>query len=96
MENARKSSLRHCQPPSIAQQQPKTKPGVAVGREDDMETRYHMQKQGLMVEHHFKVTLEHIRKLDKRFKGARIKSVLQAYPSKIKTGVIYELGKAVA
>ncbi len=53
--------------------------------------RYHMQKNGLMVEHHYKDTLKNIRKTDRRFKWARIIHVLQCYPSKIQVGVVYEM-----
>lgn len=56
-----------------------------------MQQRFHMQKGGVMVEHHYRATLENIRKHDPRFKRARIQSVLQAYPSQIAVGVVYEV-----
>lgn len=58
-----------------------------------MQARFHMRNTALMliVEHHHRETLEHIRKVDKRFRGRRIKNVLQAYPSKVRVGVVYQL-----
>lgn len=55
-----------------------------------MQQRFHMHKGSVMVEHHYRETLEAIRRNDPRFKRARIKDVLQAYPSKIQVGVVYE------
>ena len=48
---------------------------------------YHMQKDGLMCEHSSLAMLRSIRKRDTRFKYARIRQVLQMYPSQIKMGV---------
>lgn len=53
--------------------------------------RYHMQKNGVMVEHHYRKTLEAIRRTDTRFKRARIKHVIQCKPSSVRVGVVYEL-----
>lgn len=55
-----------------------------------MQTRFHMSNGVVMVEHHYRETLEHIRRNDPRFKRRRIKSVCQAYPSLIQVGVVYE------
>ena len=54
--------------------------------------RFHMNKNGLMVEHHYRETLESIRKTDARFKGAHIKDVLQLMPDKCRVGVVYQIG----
>ena len=58
-----------------------------------MQARYHMHshRQGVMVEHHYRETLEAIRKADARFKHQRIAHVIQACPSQIRVGVVYEL-----
>lgn len=60
-----------------------------------MQTRFHMRstgdRKGLMVEDTSMEALKQIRKNDLRFRGARIKSVLQVYPSMIKLGVVYKL-----
>ena len=61
-----------------------------------MQKRFHMNgldgQTPVMVEHHYRETLESIRKSDTRFKRRRIQEVLQAYPSKIQVGVVYERG----
>lgn len=54
--------------------------------------RYHMQKNGLMVEHTAYEVLLCRRKYDPRFKGARIRDVLQLRPSEIELGKVYECG----
>ena len=51
--------------------------------------RFHMQKAGLMVQHHYRETLEAIRKTDRRFCRARIRDVLQLAPDRCKVGVVY-------
>lgn len=58
-----------------------------------METRWHMENRELwiMIEHTDKSELERVRREDPRFKRRRIKSVLQAYPSKIELGRVYQL-----
>ena len=57
-----------------------------------MQLRWHMKSvnRRWMVEHHFRETLEHIRREDRRFRRARIRQVLQAYPSRIRVGEVYE------
>ena len=55
------------------------------------QVRYHMQKNGVMVEHHYRETLEAIRRADARFKRARIRYVIQCKPSAVKVGVVYAL-----
>lgn len=56
-----------------------------------MKLRYHMQRNGLMVEHTQRQKLEEIRRSDTRFKGAHIREVIQARPQEVKVGIIYEV-----
>ena len=56
-----------------------------------MVTRWHMENESVMVEHCDRTVLEAIRRTDARFKRRRIQSVLQAYPSRVEVGVVYEL-----
>jgi hypothetical protein len=56
-----------------------------------MQTRFHMDNGVVMVEHHDYKALKAIRRSDKRFKRRWIKSVLQAYPSQVMSGVVYEM-----
>jgi len=44
-----------------------------------------------LVEHYGYKALAAIRHSDERFRRRRIKSVLQAYPSQIEVGVVYEV-----
>ncbi len=50
--------------------------------------RYHMNKNGLLIEHYYRETLESIRKADSRFKGCRIRHVLQMIPQDVPVGVV--------
>jgi len=61
-----------------------------------MSTRYHMHKNGLVVEHYYKATLESIRRADARFKGARINHVLQLRPDLLPVGVVYHINGGAA
>jgi hypothetical protein len=56
-----------------------------------MRERFHINNGVVMVEHYDYKALEAIRRGDERFKRRRIKSVLQAYPSQIEVGVVYEV-----
>ena len=58
-----------------------------------MKARYHMHslRHGIMVEHYYRETLAAIRKADARFKYQRIQHVIQACPSRIRVGVVYDL-----
>lgn len=58
--------------------------------------RFHMQKDGLMVEHHYQDTLRSIRKTDRRFRYAHIRSVVQLMPSQVKVGIVYLIGNGPA
>ena len=57
-----------------------------------METRWHMNSTDgrWMVEEIDQDWLKEIRRTDRRFFRARIKSVIQAYPSRIMLGAVYE------
>lgn len=56
-----------------------------------MQSRFHVDNGVVMVEHYDYKALKTIRQSDPRFKRRRIKSVLQAYPSQILSGVVYEV-----
>ncbi len=66
-----------------------------MAKKKGAEGRYHMSSDNHMVEapHNAvgKAKLEVIRKKDRRFKGRRIQSVLQAYPSQIRYYQVYRL-----
>lgn len=54
-----------------------------------MEKRYHLSKNGLMVEYKTMQDAKEKRRFDSRFKRARIKEVLQALPGNVKIGTVY-------
>lgn len=59
--------------------------------------RYRLQhkSKGLVMEHHYPQVLAHVRRVDKRFKRARIIHILQMLPSKVQVGVAYQHGEPV-
>jgi hypothetical protein len=58
-----------------------------------MIARYHMRKNGRMVESNSKTTLEWYRSelLKHWFKGARIRHIIQVWPDGFKTNRVYEI-----
>jgi hypothetical protein len=56
-----------------------------------MKARFHMHKNGLMVEHNTREAMIAIRRNDPRFKGARIAHIIQMRPDIIELGTVYAL-----
>lgn len=48
-------------------------------------------KHGILIEHTLKSELVAIRKKDPRFKGYHIKDIIQAIPSAVKVGKVYNI-----
>ena len=55
--------------------------------------RLQLKKNGLVVEHHYRETLEAIRKTDRRFRRARIFDCLQLMPDDCQVGIVYRYGE---